>query len=83
MVLAQVLLRVLPQLVVVLAPDGVATDARDLLHTFIVRRITVYAEAFPRLAPAQLHAETTQSYILTAPSGPVGHRKRLAERFAK
>ena len=32
------LLRVLPQLVVVLALDGVATNARDLLHALIVRR---------------------------------------------
>jgi hypothetical protein len=31
------LLRVLPELVVVLALDGVATDARDLLHTLILR----------------------------------------------
>jgi hypothetical protein len=36
MVLPHVLLRVLPELVVVLALDYVATDARDLLHTLIV-----------------------------------------------
>jgi hypothetical protein len=33
-----VLLRVPPELVVVLALDGVAADARDLLHALIVRR---------------------------------------------
>jgi hypothetical protein len=37
MVLWRVRLRVLPELVVVLALDGVATDARDLLHALIVR----------------------------------------------
>jgi hypothetical protein len=37
MVLPQMRLRVLPQLVVVLAPDDVATHARDLLHPWIVR----------------------------------------------
>jgi hypothetical protein len=36
MVLPHVLLRVLPELVVVLALDDVATDARDLLHALIV-----------------------------------------------
>src|SRR5215210_5657418 len=36
MVLPQVLLGVLPELLVVLAPDGVATHARDLLHRPIV-----------------------------------------------
>jgi hypothetical protein len=36
MVFPQVLLGVLPELVVVLALDGVATDARDLLHALIV-----------------------------------------------
>ena len=38
MILAKVLLRVPPQLVVVLALDDVATDARDLLHGVIVGR---------------------------------------------
>jgi hypothetical protein len=37
MVLPQVCLRVLPELVVVLAPDYLATHARYLLHRFIVR----------------------------------------------
>lgn len=37
MVLAYVLLGVLPELVVVLALDHVATDARNLLHPVIVR----------------------------------------------
>jgi hypothetical protein len=36
MVLPHVLLRVPPELVVVLALDEVATDARDLLHALIV-----------------------------------------------
>jgi hypothetical protein len=36
MVLPHVLLRVLPELVVVLALDDVATNARDLLHALIV-----------------------------------------------
>jgi hypothetical protein len=36
MILANVLLRVLPKLVVVLALDDVATDARYLLHAVIV-----------------------------------------------
>jgi hypothetical protein len=36
MVLPHVLLRVLPELVVVLALDDVATNARDLLHPLIV-----------------------------------------------
>jgi hypothetical protein len=36
MVLPHVLLRVLPELVVVLALDDVATDAGDLLHALIV-----------------------------------------------
>jgi hypothetical protein len=36
MVLAYVRLRVLPELVVVLSSDEIATDARDLLHAFIV-----------------------------------------------
>ena len=36
MVFPNVLLRVLPELVVVLALDDVATDARDLLHALIV-----------------------------------------------
>jgi hypothetical protein len=38
MVFPQVLLRVLPDLVVVLALDGIATDTGDLLHASIVRR---------------------------------------------
>jgi hypothetical protein len=38
MILADVLLRFLPELVVVVTPDHVATDARDLLHVLIVRR---------------------------------------------
>jgi hypothetical protein len=37
MVLPHMLLRVLPELFVVLALDNVATDARDLLHTLILR----------------------------------------------
>ena len=37
MVFPQVLLRVLPDLVVVLALDGIATDTLDLLHALIVR----------------------------------------------
>ena len=36
MVLPQVLLSVLPELIVVVALDDVATDARDLLHALIV-----------------------------------------------
>ena len=38
MILADVLLRVLPELLVVVTPDDMATDARDLLHAVIVRR---------------------------------------------
>jgi hypothetical protein len=37
MILADVLLRVLPELIVVVTPDDMATDARDLLHAPIVR----------------------------------------------
>jgi hypothetical protein len=37
MVLLEVLLGVPPELVVVVAPDDTATDARDLLHALIVR----------------------------------------------
>lgn len=38
MILADVLLRVLPELVLIVTPDHMATDAGDLLHTLIVRR---------------------------------------------
>ena len=38
MVLPHVRLRVMPELVVVLALDDVATDARDLFHALIVRQ---------------------------------------------
>jgi hypothetical protein len=37
MILPDVLLRVLPELVVVLALDELATNTRDLLHPLIVR----------------------------------------------
>jgi len=38
MVLPQVLLSLLPELVVVVALDDVATDARDLFHALIICR---------------------------------------------
>ena len=45
MVLPHVLLRVLPELVVVLALHEVATDARDLFHALIVWRDAPKREA--------------------------------------
>jgi hypothetical protein len=44
MILADVLLRVLPELVVVLAPDELATNTRDLLHPLIVSRTDLNRE---------------------------------------
>lgn len=60
MVLPQVRLRVLPQLVVVLAPDYLATDTRNLLHTLIVRRNLgmLDDERFAKYAPAILASTT-------------------------
>jgi len=63
MVLPQVLLRVLPELVVVLAFDEVATHTRDLLHAAIVvrkrRKLRKLDERFPKWAVATL-ASTTE-----------------------
>lgn len=49
MVLLNVLLRVLPELLVVLAGDEATTHARDLLHALIVRAPDVPGE--PPAAP--------------------------------
>src|SRR5688572_1498710 len=68
-VLPHVLLAVLPELVVVLALDDVATDARDLLHALIV---TGKPE----------HAATAD--VFTAPSDPVASKlRKLEERSRK
>jgi hypothetical protein len=63
MVLAHVLLGVLPELVVVLALDDVATYARDLLHTLIVCELD---ESFAKQAPATLglNHRKEQRYVM-------------------
>jgi hypothetical protein len=68
-VLPHVLLRLLPELVVVLAFDDVATDAGDLLHAIIV---------------SGKRPGRPQRYIFTAPSDPmVSKLRKLDETFAK
>lgn len=64
MVLPQVLLRLLPELVVVLAPDYLATHAWNLLHRLIVRRNDTAApnarhltSAHGRAPPCRLNVE--------------------------
>jgi hypothetical protein len=62
MVLTYVNLRVPPELVVVLALDHAATDARDLLHALIVRRGRPHGEMnerFAKSSPATV-ASTTE-----------------------
>src|SRR5215208_4450222 len=66
MVLPQVLLRVLPELLVVLAFDGVATHAGDLLHAHIVvrektRKLRNLDERSAKWAAATLAATTERN----------------------
>jgi hypothetical protein len=65
-----VLLRLPPELVVVLALDDVATHAGDLLHSLMVRGTDLNAKQQP------------QRDISTAPADPCQTRK-LDERIAK
>src|SRR5215211_2067595 len=60
MVLPHVLLGVLPKLLVVLALHDAATDARDLLHPFIVRRQDLDTTQ-PLLQNARRHSSSRQS----------------------
>jgi hypothetical protein len=87
MVLPQMVLRVLPELVVILALDDVATEARDLFHALIVRAAGAPAltrkEGVPveaRKAPArheQQRGATPDALLLRASNGrrrrPIGY----------
>ena len=68
MVLSYVLLRVLPQLVVVLALDDTAADARDLLHVLIVGGVAnpcgEVDERFAKSPAATLAAPIERSSVM-------------------
>jgi hypothetical protein len=79
MILADVLLRFLPELVVVVTPDEMATHARDLLHALIVRpkavrTLTHFGIGFFRAPPleALMHKPDDPSRLIDARIAELG-----------